>query len=131
MLSAVRKNGRMVSPDTVASSFTNAEKSIAVMLRPSPTPPLDVAKSGMPGNRRPALSRRRHHARSHCPPVLGRASAALRSKCFPQGAPAPMSLLPTAWRLAGKFYLIDHFGLFGFARSLVGRKGPTQPSHPA
>src|SRR5262249_14783436 len=33
MLSAVRKNGRMVSPDTVASSFTNAEKSIAVMLR--------------------------------------------------------------------------------------------------
>jgi hypothetical protein len=40
MLSAVRKNGRMVSPDTVASSSTKAEKSIAVMPRvPSSTPP--------------------------------------------------------------------------------------------
>src|SRR5689334_4651563 len=34
MLSAVRKNGRIVSPDTEASSSTKAEKSIAVMLRP-------------------------------------------------------------------------------------------------
>src|SRR5262245_58539388 len=34
MLSAVRKNGRMVSPETEASSSTKAEKSIAVMLRP-------------------------------------------------------------------------------------------------
>jgi hypothetical protein len=30
----VRKNGRMVSPATDASSSTKAEKSIAVMLRP-------------------------------------------------------------------------------------------------
>src|SRR5262245_32171303 len=34
MPSAVRKNGRMVSPETDASSSTKAEKSIAVMLRP-------------------------------------------------------------------------------------------------
>ena len=33
-LSAVRKNGRMVSPETVASSLTKAEKSIAVMVLP-------------------------------------------------------------------------------------------------
>src|SRR5262249_9867459 len=51
MLSAVRKNGRMVSPDTDASSATKAEKSIAVMLRP-------------PGNRQTCRS-----------PLLGRSSA--------------------------------------------------------
>jgi hypothetical protein len=49
-LNAVRKNGRMVSPDTVASSFKNAEKSIAVMPPPradrSPRDPVR-APSGM------------------------------------------------------------------------------------
>ena len=46
-LSAVRKNGRMVSPETEASSSTKAEKSMAVMVLsvdcdrspPRPLPP--------------------------------------------------------------------------------------------
>src|SRR4029450_9908523 len=60
MLSAVRKNGRIVSPATDASSSTKAEKSIAVMLRPRrrqstyrrPARPATVAPSVCGGARR-------------------------------------------------------------------------------
>ena len=44
--SAVRKNGRMVSPETAASWSTNAAKSIAVMCEPLDSLwPLQVAVS--------------------------------------------------------------------------------------
>jgi hypothetical protein len=56
----VRKNGRMVSPDTEASSFTKAEKSIAVMpraprrRRPSPIEDRHGRQPGM-GDRRSSI----------------------------------------------------------------------------
>src|SRR5262245_60515800 len=80
MLSAVRKNGRMVSPDTVASSFTNAEKSIAVMLRaPHRRRHSTYRRLACPATAAFALSARRHHAREHCRPVLGRSKAGFMS----------------------------------------------------
>src|SRR5262245_10491319 len=75
MLSAVRKNGRMVSAETEASSSTKAEKSIAVMLRP-----LTGAQWNYPRDARPATSRAR--AGRRCP------ACDPPNRCVRHGAPA-------------------------------------------
>src|SRR5262249_62335611 len=78
MLSAVRKNGRMVSPDTVASSFTNAEKSIAVILRaPHRRRHSTYRRPEFAANPLRTLPAPRHPAGEHCPPRLGRSKAAV------------------------------------------------------
>src|SRR5689334_1906408 len=74
MLNAVRKNGRMVSAETEASSSTKAEKSIAVML-----PPLTGAQWNYPTAAHPATSR----ARTVEPPRV----CDQQNRCVRHGAP--------------------------------------------
>src|SRR5712691_5691631 len=123
MLSAVRKNGRIVSPETVARSFTKAEKSIAV-IAPAPSPRCPARTYRRPAWRATGVLACRPGGTVRprgCRPVLGRCKAGFMSIQSRSASPPGMAAAAVVV-LVGT--LISIYIVSQFLRNSVGVIAP-------